>query len=497
VNVSNLEELLTDQQGIIEVWQERWVVFAKDPVVFELFWPQNDWKKIQTRLEHIESQMKKLHDNLRKCDLTGKGSFNKNLIKGIDTALRKRSSLDTKFEVIKKLVDALERQSNKLFKDHRPALQKDETVKTAYIHSLAHQSQLVRIALRTFKVSSELHNCCHRPHDLAMDLELNHFGPDVRSIDRGSLPKKLDAKPKSVSRPEAIAMSTADNALHHTFLVRDQEHAELVIRTRATMDSELDPGICRVTFQDALRSIVLERTATGGRCGLRLCYNGSLMLLREEMGNIQGDINDPEPLRDVLPVVHNNQGYQERMVFNLVKWKRAFELVEFGLLFLKTKWIHQICSCSIRQLRQSIVLAADNKGTGADPYRYTLQLVPSTRPGAAPPKHFSEKCWRNHIVDAAHYIQSRPLFYIGLVLIEIGLGTPIERVVAGGLPTRINLTFSNQADPEDIGGTIRKLVIPMGEKYSLAVQFCIESTETGEAVTEAYLTGYYWTVLAP
>jgi hypothetical protein len=107
--------------------------------------------------------------------------------------------------------------------------QEDIFPDTSDIHELGQGTQLVRLAWKTFSTSNELHHCCHRAHrDLDIDLELNLFGPDAKNIDRGHPPDASEPT-NSTKRSEAIAMSTADGALHY---VKDVQRPELLVRTR-------------------------------------------------------------------------------------------------------------------------------------------------------------------------------------------------------------------------------------------------------------------------
>jgi hypothetical protein len=186
-----------------------------------------------------------------------------------------------------------------------------------------------------------------------MDLELNMFEPDVQSMDRP------DAS-ELTKRSEAIAISTADSALRYTFLVKDVQRPELLVRTRVTEDRQLDVSTCKMTFQEA-RRFITARVKGQETCGLQLSNNGPLVLIREEVGHIKGDIPDPIALRTNIDV-------HATPTFLVIK-KGAFQLVEFTLLFLKTTWFHCVCSCSIRQPR-ILIQSTDAKDPEED-YRYT------------------------------------------------------------------------------------------------------------------------------
>lgn len=57
---------------------------------------------------------------------------------------------------------------------------------------------------------------------------------------------------------------------------------------------------------------------------------------------------------------------------DLLRMKRAYHLAEFGMLFLRTSWLHCICICNISQIK----IASSRACTEEQLYRYLLKLPP-------------------------------------------------------------------------------------------------------------------------
>ena len=208
-----------------------------------------------------------------------------------------------------------------------------------------------------------------------------------------------------------------------------------------------------MTFQEAHRFIT-ARVKGQEICGLQLSNNGPLVLIREEVGHIKGDIPDAIALRTNIDV-HAAPTF-------LVIMKGVFQLVEFTLLFLKTTWFHCVCSCSIRQLR-ILIQSKDPK----EDYRYTLQRPPMDHvPYSNDIVHNSmTSCWCVHRDVGDDSLRSRfqdhPLFYL---LIEVGLGSLILHVQCideRRWPMSIQLTYVDPASADRVRRYLKDLEVTL------------------------------------
>ncbi|KAI2633020.1 hypothetical protein GGS26DRAFT_590616 [Hypomontagnella submonticulosa] len=509
----NNRRLLRSHEESFFEWQRRWMVWIRNDDILAVFWgPRRD--KITEELERIKDVFKTLAKLLSRVNLDGKGRIRKHVSRFWNTFLiRRTDEIEKALGKLGRQITLLNEESNHAFFRHpqRNRLYSWETVPpgppdNARIHQLGLSILLVRLALNTNNESDQLHRCALRDdRTLSMELELNHFGSDLKDIDR--CPRKIEEpdlrfiSSESAGRPGAVARSDADNALHYTFLVKElaAQGNQLWLRIRATPDPDV-VSPC-FTFLDAVRRIRNHRSSP---CGLALSNNEANVWVRHEIGYITGEIK-PEPLREALMTIPT----RDDLEFPMIKAHRALQIAEFGLLFFKTTWIRSLCSCTVHEMR-----VTPNNELYKDEAMCRLTLKRLTQDAPSVPGNPVDGCWCRFKTaagtadDAIRSLFERfPLFSLGLLLIEVALSRPIEDIQIQGQiahENEIRLRYSGWA-PQGAAAlpTLKQLenevnmnTDPDSPLYP-AIKFCIQRRITVETVSKDDLTDYFWDVINP
>lgn len=516
----------------LEKWRTRWMVWAEDKELFKYFWGAEEMTKIFEDLQGIDKQFVKLEKDVDVCLRQRKGSA---FVKKTWYVLTKKGDdIDKRITIIGELIADLKSISDEAFiqekyKDYRERPE-PHSLSDSDIHEKGYKELLVRLARHTVETSDQLHRSCFKSTSkLELYLELDMFGLDTQVTDRQLSLKAVSsersershsrraAKHETASnREEAIAMSAVDIALRYTFISKDIENSESWVRLRATSANVENGNRNARPFFVAQRDIVSNGDE---RNGLRLENNGHLVVLRQEIGNIRGDIPDPVTLRHVLdtPLRYLPPQHPPSSNFaEILRLRRACLLVEFGMLFLQTSWIHCICSCNISQLRIDANAACREE----DLYRYILKIP---RPGhthpvdpsgfySSPPSGHnpSVTCWCPHkAIEGSPNLRTKfedyPLFYLGLILIEVKLDALISKVSLADTALiardslRLTYAYRNLGTGARIEQSrmLENLQELLGKPYYDVVVYCLERTWTCRDIPQYGLKTYYSTVLYP
>lgn len=507
---------LTDD---VERWQRRWMVWTDDEGLYDLFWgPESS--EIRNDLTKLKAEIGRFTKRLNKSDPRGKSKVRVMGRKAKDTlAIHRGPQLDTALEKIQRRFKNLENDSDNAFlkvPNRTDPLDPASTVLPASrIRLVGFARILVRLALATSDTSDQLHYRALQDYgEVAMELDLDMFGLDIKCSDR--LPRPM-ASPSiaglehTVDRSHAMAISAADSAIHYTFMVKHNIRRQMWSRIRTTADPIINESNSLrryLTFGEAV-IFITDGDPAHNHCGVDLSNNQASVVVRSEIGNIQGHIPDSEPLRRVL----NTVPQQQNRAFAQIRAKQALQVAEFGLLFFGTTWIRSICSCNIRQLN---VMTTDGHAASDDQYRLTLRRLTPSSPyiptDAVPANHDSHRhaCW---CVEKGTDSQSRmslaqdlPLFHLGLVLIEVVLSTPLLRVEINEAPVEAkNLRLTYKSSGNQATSTLedmRETLDGYGEDVYDAIKFCVEIPwSPGHARNDDHwkrnLDDYYWTVVSP
>ena len=278
-----------------------------------------------------------------------------------------------------------------------------------------------------------------------------------------------------------------------------QRHeSEAWVRIRVTADNALNATTCKPTVLSAVRAVRERNGST--YFGMELNINSAKVLVREEFGKIQGTIPEPEPLRVVL-------GRSADRLPEIVRIKLALDLTQFGLLFFKTDWIHTLDRCNVHGLK---ITSSRVEDPDEELYKFTLKCPNPDKPKYSADHPNDPPCWctiRDGTYDyVSGALKDYPLFFLGLMLIELVLGTPINEVRLPGNVAWVNSTTITYVD-EGIAHRPRKsrtiqelqgILNGSGEGFYKAVKFCIESDWTKDTVPrEKMQKDYFFDVICP
>ncbi|KAI0965040.1 hypothetical protein F4678DRAFT_346878 [Xylaria arbuscula] len=379
---------------------------------------------------------------------------------------------------------------------------------TLRIHQLCHSRQLVGLAMSTWETSNALQIC--EPQALSalgtVELDLDMFNV---AASNPRMPT-MGLSGHTSNRTEAIAIYATRESLHYTFITRLSAEPDSKLFRFCVVPNEGNSDMTQrgEDFADAIRYIHKK----GSNSQFRILDKKELVLRKME-DNLE-EWGCSEPLRKVL----STDPDPSQDTFAIIRAKRAFLLAEFGLLFFKTKWLRLVCSCNILQRWTTAFM----EGITADTYQFTFNCVSTENEGkslvpkSAPAPQTSsaelagQTCWcaAKSLLNDDDRNLSRfaafPLFFLGLVLIEIALTTPLVRVTVEGNITsldKIKLTYRNDSSET---GTLRtdtaqkylELDMPEAAFYD-AIIFCLTSKLDAETAREDEIREYYWKVVAP
>ena len=185
------------------------------------------------------------------------------------------------------------------------------------------------------------------------------------------------------------------------------------------------------------------------------------------------------------------------------KIKFTLDLVESGLLFLKTSWFAGLCSCSVR-LRQAVTspsgvpLLRTGSVQHINPHYATVQSNHCwCDPAMSPPVPTANNATMNDITR-------EHIRLLGFLLTEIATGCPIFDVRRSLQPDgtiKVELEIVRGATParhvEDLEDTLVRIRQATSEKYSEAVGYCLNCAKTPDQIEQNDIEQYYWHVLLP
>ncbi|KAI1741251.1 hypothetical protein F4680DRAFT_464659 [Xylaria scruposa] len=465
-------------------WKDRWIIWASDDRLLDHFWGntkdpepnRGDIEKTVRRIRQILEIIEKLIEEIK---------LSNNLVKryakkGILVVTGKRGEIDKQLNEFKKAFEILKFQADDAYKRKQrfDILQSDQPVANKDIYDTAYKHWMRRLAWETDGTSRDLYNNCLRSVDhLQLHLELDFFRHDIKKSDISPTGDSTEQPQLSSLIPKRvipIATSALDPALRYTFNGKDVvENYQMRIRATKTAETQ-ESGDEFYT----LHTIVRMQPNT--RRKLRVKNGGDLAIVQFLMSEPVARL---EPLLDILSrPPPEDLDKRQLMIFRMT---RLHHLAEFGMLSLRTPWMNRICSCRVAEA-----------GSG-----YCLQVLPQN---GGNPQHVCPDI-RGGTRSIRGILQERsPLFFLGLLFIEVILHVLIKRVTVTGngmliRSDKIELVYEDNNNDIPINGvaTLQDLKnrFEHDECYN-AVKTCIESTWTNKAGEED-LTTYFTKIVYP
>ena len=460
--IDDLSAKLNEQYELMEEWKENWMVWEDDEVFWQYLWGSN-WGSIRGTLNQISERSKELEQGLGPLTRSSTRTSTKLKFVGYQ-----KKYLQDCMEELHRITSELPATTRRFFRDvHR----RKDTPDVREIQEIGNLHQLVRLSIKTRELSQAFHKACNSDRkDMVLDLELNFFGTD--------LPKE---------RSKAISKFAAMDKLDFQVLAKANEESEIVVKTVVQHDTTLEITDCKRTFSEALQEVIDRRTDSafdtpgdGPRYRVKeLLENTTFDTKCYRQHILAGALTDNDDLRLTARI------------------KLALDLVEAGLLFLKTSWFAGLCSCCVR-LKQ--------------PSRATLLrtgMIQHIRPYYANIQ--PERCWCDHPRPPSPVVNnpetnmiSEHICLLGVLLTEIATCSPVfdvQRSVQddGIVLVRLKVLSGAAHAPhfEDLESSLERIRQATSNKYSEAVEYCLKSTKTPDQVEQIDIEDYYWKVLLP
>lgn len=460
-------------QEDLATWRDRYMVWEDDDELFADLWGDK-WTTITEYLCEIYKVSEDVKNEITSLIRPTDGPF-----KGLRFTKRKSSyilfkqkPLEANFSTLANLIGRLGDLSWTKFKSQHPNKAHIVAPTDADIHEIGNAFQLVRLANATQSVSQALYQpCLVAQKKLCMNMELNFFGEDVAD-----------------SRSKAISVSAKAGEIHFTILASESPNA--LTRMRIKNDMTIASGNCHRSINYAFDQIFRTNINAAGAIGFETYHDGPRFLVKE-VPKKQTEPFQPDSYLRFRGILYNQQPYpvpSRSTHMDLTKIKAAFELIECGLLLLRTQWLSRFCSCGLRR-----------RGQKAEDHEYLL--------GATGREHDDPKdCWCESMQNAN--LANIPLRYLGLLLVEIALDQPIndlqpDPAPEDDFPAPFLLGFPSADSPPTAHFTLAEILEKVkranadDNAYSGAIEFCLKSAWTSEQVEETQLRDYYWGVLAP
>ncbi|KAL8791758.1 MAG: hypothetical protein Q9195_005634 [Heterodermia aff. obscurata] len=468
--IEDLREKVDENNQSLVAWREEWMAWEDDEPLWQFLWGE-EWTRLREALNAILIYSKELRDSLQ--------------------ALLKSSnpiSMKAKFVLVKKkylkertgeLTDKVSRLHSTSWHcfctEYRRQRERRDTPSRADVQVLGNLFQMVQLCLKTRDLSQTFHGACLRDRsDEVLDLELDFFGTDVAD-----------------DRSKAISKAAAESTLHFKVFAKEKEKYRTMVKTVVYQNSSLEELECRRTFSKALQQVFSERTASAFDDDDGFRYRVKEVL---SVRTIDSQCYRRQILSRGLTPLPSAAGHPP----SPGNIKLALDLVEAGLLFLKTSWFAGLCSCTLRHWQAETP-------PGKAPLLRTGS-VDHVRPHRANlhPTH----CWCDPLVvltsgsAVMSGMRDEHVRLLGIVLTEIMTGCPVLDVKRySNVPTRIELEVVTGTPPakkmETLQDTLSRVRQATSQKCSEAVGFCLNSTKTPTQVEKADVEEYYWEVLLP
>ncbi|CAF9925615.1 MAG: hypothetical protein HETSPECPRED_005872 [Heterodermia speciosa] len=468
--IEDLKEKVNENNQSLVAWQEEWMAWEDDEPFCQFLWGE-DWTSLREALNAILI-------------------YSKDLKNSLDALLKSSSSLSmkTKYVFVKKnhlkectgaLTDKVSRLHTKSWQcfctEYRRQRDRYDTPSRTDVQILGNLFQMVRLCLKTRDLSQTFHGACLRDRsDMVVDLELDFFGADVAD-----------------DRSKAISKAAAKNTLHFKVFAKEREDYDTMVKTVVYQDSSLSEVDCRRTFSRALQHVFSERTASAfdDDGGFRYRVEEVLSVRTIDSQCYRRQILSLDSTR--LPDVAGHPPSPQKI-------KLALDLVEAGLLFLKTSWFAGLCSCSVRHWQAerppgNAPLLRTGSVHHVQPHRANVR-----------PNH----CWCDPLVvltpgnAVMSGMSDEHVRLLGIVLTEIMTGCPVLNVrrdpnAAAGIELDVVTGTPPVRHVETLQDTLSRIREATSERCSEAVGFCLRSNKTPTQVEKTDVEEYYWEVLLP
>ena len=497
-DVRSLVEDLKKQQRALAEWKKQWLVWESTPESLYLdFWGEAEHRNIKTKLENMYTNCvaaEKILNSFTKLSERQWGTMSK-----ARKIFLKTKFVWTKREYVQKLIDILVKDMNLLVTAAKDGWQRDGLInqgtvdrKAVYHAGIGHL--LVPIAMRTRDDANALHHCCSAVQNIiSIELDLDIFnytgsvsivGSDVSSS-FGTISREMHSA--------NIARAANDGRFTWSVLSQDAHLDDCNLVRMHVKRSELS-GNSFLNAPVAFKQVMEGRATKSHFTSAGTCFS----IIRADRPH-EWNSNPRRTLRKLLsgnaPPLYVNAN----LLGTISKFRVSFELAQACLLFLRTSWFPGICSCSIR---------CGSLSAASTQFKYEFGLKMGIINHEAPQWGATalHDCWC--IAEHNWNDLTSPLRRLGLLLVEIVLGTPILGATSdrGGVIQSITFVEGSPPtllrQPKNFDQVLRLVYIAFSrsKRSTDAIRYCLSKNFPNAPTdndTKDLLAEYYVDVVAP
>ena len=485
-DVKDMVDDLGRQNRKLKQWERQWLVWEGTPESLHLtFWGETEYATIKIKLESMYALSREGAKELRHFVHLTESKW-----QAMDAV--KRRYWKMKFIVLKKkYVQELLDKMAKILKDlddaardgwQRDWAHKKSDVDFAQVHHTGIGHLIVPIAMQTPNYTETLWQSCHFAQEaLTTELDLDIFGASL-----------VDFRDQT---SETIAKAAAE------------KHATLTILTRgAALRMAEMTRVCikqsTASTDDAVTALAeaLSRVINGSEeCHYRARSDLAFHVSKSKNPHYGPGTGTRVTFREIQSRNQPPRFINGVLLGSISKFRIAFELAQACLLFLRTTWFSQICSCGIRCGKPSDT-------SDELQYDFTLRLGEAEHQPVEWAGTEMRNCWG--LAQQNWDVLTKPLRRLAILLIEVTLGTTVLETRCDDNGAITAFVFC-EGHPGNLKRKIHSLDKVMDDvrlaahksrDYRQAVRHCATAhfpQTPDDAQMRILLARFYWAVLVP
>jgi hypothetical protein len=371
-------------------WRELWMVQeGESETLYTVFWGNRN--SIEVRLGRIKETAKTISNLLAQLD----GKSCQNLPEKLEFVFIRSSQLRNLLTTLKSQVELLDIYSVDLFRAEHSVYDKPDRPMIEKTKDEEIERLLVNLVQATSTSSTALYESCN---------DIDRCNHDTQII---GLELDLMESEKFASWFANVEKFATIGELRFYLLVRYTDSGP-AWRVR------IKP-ISNCSDIQGSESLVRELEKLYSQEGGLGFLAGSNNLYFQLQGTLMGEASYSHPLVfGLMKVQQTSLIGAPAPLSEPTRLDIVYGLVKCGLLLLETPWFSELCSCGIQQ----IILP--------DKTRYTFRVQPIEH--QTPEPHSSDDHESSRWCQLNFTGEQRQLFVLGIILIEVALGTPVFKV---------------------------------------------------------------------
>ncbi|SPB51396.1 unnamed protein product [Aspergillus niger] len=369
------------------------------------------------------------------------------------------------------------------------------------VYRYGNSANLITLASDQADICQELYDFYRSSASFIINLEFDIFS-DWEGVQRAPAPSTVSPREwvqselrllnaeDHTTRPKAIAAAAVRKSEKLVFNMFIAQHEMTCRRVQISQinDEDVSYAGCHATLAAAFNQLL--RASNDGSTRRCQCFSRDPVSPRFKMveyvsGNRADYVDTMTPLRQILSGSHGHSEREE--IFSpTTKAKVAIDIAVTGLIFLKSSWYTELCSCHLR---------CEQLCDGGY-FHCCLRVGPIEH---VPPLwgRDSHGCWCN-TVPGMH------LRRIGLLLVEVAVGRPILDATVTGSSMLLRYAIKdppnmNHGDIDSISDNV--FLATHSVPYQNAVKYCLRSslqpTDIGRSASRDDFQEYFDNVVAP